>query len=77
MVLAIIIAKDVCLLFFFSRDDDSTVNPKDIYDKVTNFKNSPGPQFNEDGGVDESLEYNHFTSPGADFFIKYFAFINC
>ena len=54
--------------FFVSRDDDSTVNPNDIYDKVTNFKNSPGPQFNEDGSVhDESLEYNHFTSPGEDF----------
>jgi hypothetical protein len=52
------------MFVFLFRDDDSTVNPKDIYDKVTNFKNSPGPQFNEDGGLDESLEYNHFTSPG-------------
>ena len=38
---------------------DGQINPKEIYDTISSFKNSPGPQFEEN----EGLEYNHFTSP--------------
>jgi hypothetical protein len=36
---------------------DSKTNPKDVYDNLSEFKNSPGPQGSH------PVEYNHFNSP--------------
>jgi hypothetical protein len=32
------------------------INPKEIYDVVSNFKNSPGPQFDETDDLVSTLE---------------------